>query len=44
METLVILHMGLLVLDAVAWRWGFESRNGWNSVEWERLQSWRAFH
>ena len=34
METVVILLMGLLVLDAVAWRWGFDSRDGWNSAEW----------
>jgi hypothetical protein len=44
METIVILLMGLLVLDAVAWRWGFDSRDGWNSAEWERRRSWRAFH
>ena len=36
METIVILLMGLLVLYAVAWRWGFDGRDGWNSAEWER--------
>ena len=44
METVVILLMGLLVLDAVAWRWGFDSRDGWNSAEWNRRRSWDAFH
>jgi hypothetical protein len=44
METLIILLVGLLVLDAVAWCWGFESRDGWNSAEWELRRSWRAFH
>ncbi len=44
METLVILLMGLLALDTVAWHWGFNSQDGWNSAEWERWRSWRAFH
>jgi hypothetical protein len=44
MEIVIILLMGLLVLNAVAWRWGFDSRDGWNSPEWERRRNWRAFH
>jgi hypothetical protein len=44
METIVILLMVLLVLDSVACRWGFDSRDGWNSAGWERRRSWRAFH
>jgi hypothetical protein len=44
METVVILLMALLVLDAAAWRWGFDSRNTWNSAEWERRRNWPAFH
>ena len=44
METVVILLMGLLVLNGAVWRWGFDSRDGWNSAEWERRRSWRAFH
>ena len=43
METFVILLVGLLVLDVAAWRWGFDSRDGWKSAEWERRRSWRAF-
>ena len=44
METIVILLMGLLILNGAAWHWGFDSRDGWNSAEWERRRSWRAFH
>ena len=44
METIIILLMGLLLLNGAAWRWGFDSRDGWNSPEWERRRSWRAFH
>jgi hypothetical protein len=36
METIVILLMGLLVLDTFSWRWGLDSRDVWNSAEWER--------
>ena len=34
METVFILLMGLLILNGAAWRWGFDSRDGWNSPEW----------
>jgi hypothetical protein len=33
METVFILLIALLVLDAAAWRWGFDSRDSSNSVE-----------
>ena len=44
METIVILLIGLLILNGAAWYWGCDSRDGWNSVEWQRRRSWRAFH
>ena len=44
METVVILLIALLILDAVAWRWSFESRDTWNGAEWERRRNWPAFH
>ncbi len=44
METIVILLIVLLILNGTAWYWGFDSRDGWNSAEWERRRSWRAFH
>ena len=28
METIVILLMGLLILNAAVWYWGFDSRDG----------------
>jgi len=44
MEIVVILLTGLLILNGAAWRWGFDSRDAWNSAEWEQRRSWRAFH
>ena len=44
METVVILLLALLVLDAAAWRWGLDSRDTWKSAEWERRQNWPAVH
>jgi hypothetical protein len=44
MEIPLVLLMVLLVLDGAAWRWGFDSRDSWNSAEWDRRRSWQAFH
>jgi hypothetical protein len=44
MEITLVLLMVLLVLDGAAWRWGFDSRDSWNSAEWDRRRSWQAFH
>ncbi len=44
METVIILPMALLVLDAAAWRWGCDGGDTWNSAEWERCRNWPAFH
>ena len=44
METIIILLMALLVLDAAAWRWGRYGRDSWNNAEWERRRNWPAFH
>jgi hypothetical protein len=44
MDTICILLVGLLVFNAAAWRWGFDSRDSWDSPEWERRRNWPAFH
>lgn len=47
METLIIfliIPALLIVLDIAALRWGADSRDGVNSLEWERRQSWPGFH
>ena len=41
---IVILFALLLILDVVAHRWGFDSRDGFHSREWEKLREWKAFH
>jgi hypothetical protein len=39
----VIFVVGMLVLDVAALRWGADSRDGVNSVEWARRHTWRGF-
>jgi hypothetical protein len=34
----IVLALG--ILDALALRWGADSRDGVNSAEWERRRSW----
>ena len=44
MMIVLILLIGLIVFDVMALRWGFDSRDGIDSPEWERRQSWYGFH
>ena len=44
METIIILLAALVALDLAAWRWGFKSSEGAESLEWKRRRNWRAFH
>ncbi len=40
MEIAIVLLVGILLLDVVALRWGFDSRDKLNSPEWERRRWW----
>ncbi len=40
METLLIVIMLFIVLDIVSLRWGFDSTDKINSLEWKRRQKW----
>ena len=44
METIFILLAALVALNIAARKWGFDSKDGFNSPEWERRRSWKAFH
>jgi hypothetical protein len=44
MATFIIFVVALILLDMLAWRWGFDSRDGSDSSEWERRRAWLAFH
>ena len=41
---LLILLLTIIVLDMVALRWGVDSTDGINSLEWLRRQHWYGFH
>lgn len=40
MEIAIVLLVGILLLDVVALRWGFDSRDKLDSPEWERRWWW----
>ena len=44
MATSIIFVVALILLDLLAWRWGFDSRDSIESIEWERRRAWLAFH
>ncbi len=44
MDALLIVLVMLLLFDLAAWYWGSDSRDGYNSVEWEQRHNWQAFH
>ena len=44
METLLIMMLALVVLAIASIRWGVDSTDGLNSLEWVRRQNWRGFH
>jgi len=44
MATIIVLLIALVILDLVALRWGFDSRDDLEGPEWERRRAWKAFH
>jgi len=44
MLTMITLLVLLMVFDFTAMRWGFDSTDGINSLEWMRRQLWYGFH
>jgi len=36
MEIAIFLLIALIVLDLAAWRWGVDSRDGFDRCEWEK--------
>jgi len=44
MAIFIVLLITLVVLDLVALRWGFDSRDEVEDPEWERRRAWKAFH
>jgi hypothetical protein len=44
MVSFLMLLIAVIVLDIAALRWGFDSTEDINSLEWERRQQWPAFH
>lgn len=41
MEAILIL-VGFIAFDLAAWRWGADSRESFDSPEWQRRLRWRA--
>ena len=40
---IVILIVGMLIaLGLAAWRWGVDTTDGPDSLEWERRRTWRG--
>ena len=44
MLTIITLLALLIVFDLTAMRWGVDSTDGINSLEWIRRQLWYGFH
>ncbi len=44
MVPILMLLIAVIVLDIAALRWGFDSTEDINSLEWERRRQWPAFH
>ncbi len=43
MDTLLVILGLLILLDIAAHFWGVDSRDSWNSPEWERRHNWKGF-
>jgi hypothetical protein len=43
MDILFIILGLLILLDIAAYFWGADSRDSWNSPEWERRHDWKGF-
>jgi hypothetical protein len=44
MMALLIILLMIIALDMAALRWGVDSLDGINSLEWLRRQQWYGFH
>jgi hypothetical protein len=44
MMAILIVLVVLVALDIAAMRWGFNSNDSVDSLEWERRQRWYGFH
>ena len=44
METILILIIALVIFDLVTFEWGFDSRDGVESSQWEKRQRWSAHY
>lgn len=44
MMVLIIILLMVILLDVTAMRWGANSSDGINSLEWLRRQQWYGFH
>jgi len=44
MMAIIIILLMVILLDIAAMRWGADSRDGMNSLEWLRRQLWYGFH
>ena len=42
MEIILILIIALVIFDLVTFVWGFDSRDGVESSQWEKRQRWSA--
>jgi hypothetical protein len=41
---LIIFFAVLVALDSTSLRWGFNSNDSFDNLEWERRQRWYGFH
>jgi hypothetical protein len=44
MMAFIIVLLMVILLDIAATRWGADSTDGINSLEWLRRQQWYGFH
>ena len=44
MDAIFISLVVTIALGLLAQKWGFDSRDGMDSPEWERRSQWSAFH
>jgi hypothetical protein len=42
MEIVLVILLAFIVLDLVAWRWGIDSTEDFNSHEWNKRKNWGA--
>jgi len=41
---ILFIVVALILIDLAALRWGVDSRDGFNALEWRRRQDWTGFH